>query len=656
MLEERVHNPPYKGATSKIRLLPSSHPHHPFCQRRSQTFSSRPPPILFISLVCFGLVALLLQARGLQAFLTLKVCRFDPFLFFSSRHITRCLLAPGLAEPDLPTHLTKNELDLSSHHSPLAPYQTCKNWSPSMMTLSTSLDVPRSKTALIEHAHRDIDKEIIALVESIRVLRSHKNALTYTCLLPPEILAAIFIYIAEEQSYSGTPSRCGAPLFLAATHVCQHWRKVALECATLWTSINCASVHWVAIMLERSKKAALVVTYSAPASLEQCFEQVLSQLSRIKVLQLCSFSSDANRIMDYLSSQPAPLLQIFKFSVQGFLHPRIDAIFQGCAPQLRSVELMQCNFSWTLGIFSGLRTLNVRQIAPSSSPTLSQLLSALRHMSGLEQLMLDLLPASSENDEVCDKVSLARLKSMTLTGFTAKIAISLFSHLLLPVDLNIALTLAQNTSMLTKSFGSMRVELWSNILGVQFSTSTTFASKHIWNPPDGDIRLSIQFKCDDRDFDTAFDMCYMFQHCKIQSFFFASFSHDPQKTHWRTASADLPALERIHVSETPVRGLIAALKTRDLESSNIAYPLLCALELEDIDFSCDEPGYLQCILMMRAKCDVGLHKLRLAKCRNLAYDQVQLLQEVVTDVDWDGYRTAMGYCSRHRLAMGYCKY
>ncbi|KAG1873205.1 hypothetical protein F4604DRAFT_1767191 [Suillus subluteus] len=335
----------------------------------------------------------------------------------------------------------------------------------------------------------------------------------------------------------------------------------------------------------------------------------------------------------------------FKFSVQGFLHPRIDAIFQGCAPQLRSVELMQCNFSWTLGIFSGLRTLDVRQIAPSSSPTLSQLLSALKHMSGLEQLMLDLLPTSSENDELCDKVSLVRLKSITLTGFTAKIAISLFSHLLLPIDLKIALNLAQNvgpldrydlSSALDKHVDevvrSMRVILWSNILGVQFSTSTTFAFKHIWNPPDGDIRLSIQFKCDDRDFDTAFNMCYMFQHCKIQSFF-ASFSHDPQKSHWRTASADLPALKRIHVSETPVRGLIAALKTRDVESSDIAYPLLCALELEDIDFSCDEPGYLQRILMMRAKCDVGLHKLRLSKCRNLAYDQVQLLQEVVRDVD-----------------------
>ncbi|KAG1873203.1 hypothetical protein F4604DRAFT_778960 [Suillus subluteus] len=129
-----------------------------------------------------------------------------------------------------------------------------------MMTLSTSLGVPRSRTALIEHAHRDIDKEIITLVESIRVLRSRQNALTYTCLLPPEILAAIFIYIAEEQScYSGTPSHCGAPLFLAVTHVCQHWRKVALECATLWTSINCASAPWVTIMLERSKKAALVV-------------------------------------------------------------------------------------------------------------------------------------------------------------------------------------------------------------------------------------------------------------------------------------------------------------------------------------------------------------------------------------------------------------
>ncbi|KAG1718229.1 hypothetical protein EDB19DRAFT_1800235 [Suillus lakei] len=359
-----------------------------------------------------------------------------------------------------------------------------------MMTLSASLDViPRSRTALeIEQCHAHIDQELAALAESMRVLRSRKNALAYTSLLPPEILATIFIYTVEEDNYTGTPRCCGAPLCLAVTHVCRHWRLVALECPTLWTSINCASPHWVSTMLERSRKAALVITYSAPASLRPCFKQILSQLPRIKILQLCSFSSDVNRIIDCLSSQPAPLLQMFKLSVQGVIHPKIDAIFQGCAPQLRSVELVQCNFSWTLGILSGLRTLEVRQTV-SSSPTLSQLL-----------LRLGLLPTSSEDNELFDKVSLARLKSMALAGFTIRTAISLFSHLLLPVDVKIALNIARTVGSeglfglcsaihkdVNESFPvirSMRARRSSNVFGVQFSTSTAFTSEYIWNPPD----------------------------------------------------------------------------------------------------------------------------------------------------------------------------
>ncbi|KAG0694431.1 hypothetical protein DFH29DRAFT_1083837 [Suillus ampliporus] len=509
-----------------------------------------------------------------------------------------------------------------------------------MSTLSASLDViPRSRNALVEQCRTYIDKDIAALAESLRVLRSRRNALAWISSLPSDILVTIFTSIMEEETfnrYTNPPRRCCAPTSMIVTHVCRHWRQVALECPTLWAYINCASSRWVPIMLERSKKAALVVTYSAPDSLEQSMEQVLSQLPRIKVLQLCSFQRDVNRVLDCLSSQPAPLLQIFKFSVTKIFRRRMfgpisEDIFQGRAPQLRSVELTQCHFSWTL---------------------------CLRHMPGLEQLMLDLPSIISEDTELFDQVPVTRLKGIVLETWTIQTATSLFSHLLLPDDVGIALKLAQDGSpeVFSKLFSAMykvpnesvpiirslRANLLHDTFGVQFCTSMAFKSEYLWNPHDCDIQLSIQFTCDKSTRNPAiiFDMCRMVPHHNIHSLFMSS-TLDLPEDFWRAGSADLPELKSIHLTRTPIGGLIAALQSGGGHSSDIVYPLLHALELENIDFGYDEVRDFQDTVTMRADHGVGIHKLRLAKCRNLEDDEVQLFQLFVTDVDWDGHEEAL---------------
>ncbi|KAG1726299.1 hypothetical protein EDB19DRAFT_2043045 [Suillus lakei] len=207
------------------------------------------------------------------------------------------------------------------------------------MTLSTSVDIiPRSKTTLVEQCGAHTNKDTAALSESVRTLRFRRNALACVSRLPFEILANIFMCIVpKEECYMRTTKPSGVPACLAITHVCRHWRQVALQCPTLWAFIDCISSQWLAIMLERSKKSALVVIYSYPDSLQKCgYEQILSQLPRIKSLQLCPSPSDVNGILDYLSSLPAPLLQTFEFVVMGdptFARPISDTIFQGQSTQ-----------------------------------------------------------------------------------------------------------------------------------------------------------------------------------------------------------------------------------------------------------------------------------------------------------------------------------
>jgi hypothetical protein len=139
----------------------------------------------------------------------------------------------------------------------------------------------------------------------MRALRSRRNSLACISYLPPEILATIFEHVVERKSSMGA---CRHPPCLTVTHVCTHWRRLALEYPSLWATIDQDSARWMGIMLERSKKVALVVTCNASIVGRDCFEQIFSQLPRIKVLRLWSYQSDVDLILDSLSSQPAPLL------------------------------------------------------------------------------------------------------------------------------------------------------------------------------------------------------------------------------------------------------------------------------------------------------------------------------------------------------------
>ncbi|KAG2337658.1 hypothetical protein BDR05DRAFT_762852 [Suillus weaverae] len=311
-------------------------------------------------------------------------------------------------------------------------------------------------------------------------------------------------------------------------------------------------------MLERSKEAALVVMYSAPEyhwTVEPLM-QLLSQLHRIKVLKLGSFSIDVDRILDCLSSQPAPLLQIFKYRILGSydpifsIRPLSNTIFQGCAPLLRSVELVECAFILTSYIFSGLRTLTLKQIEAFPRPTLSQLLSALKRMPDLELLTLELSSRIPENTELFDQVPLTRLRSIALGVCTIRTAVSLFSHLVLPGDASIALCLEEIES--PQSFSdifsaiykgpdgsfpiirSLGASFSHDAFSVQLSASLAFKSEYSWNNRNGDIRLSINFRYASNPA-IIFDICQMMPHRKIQSLS-VSTSLDLSQNFWRAGS------------------------------------------------------------------------------------------------------------------------
>jgi hypothetical protein len=100
-------------------------------------------------------------------------------------------------------------------------------------------------------------------------------------------------------------------------------------------------------------------------------------------------------------------------------------------------------------------------------------------------------------------------------------------------------------------------------------------------------------------------------------------------------------LERVHVSNSSIEELLAALQIEEMENADIVYPSLHVLDFKYLDFLGYEPGDLHDILIMRGRLCAPLDKLRLTECRGLMDDDVELLEEVVEDVDWDGHEESL---------------
>ncbi|KAG2053642.1 hypothetical protein BDR06DRAFT_452206 [Suillus hirtellus] len=397
-----------------------------------------------------------------------------------------------------------------------------------------------------------------ALTESMRVLRFCRNdRIPIISRLPDEILLIIFGHLEEEKRLNGYDSHDnefasdvtgGVPACLVVTHVCRHWRKVALECPTLWTFISSASLRWLDVMLERSQKAPLIVTYNPfSISLDNFLEKVLLHLPHIKYLELRAHSYNVGRVMNLLSSQPAPMLETFKFSVECNLPPTVsisNTIFQGQAPLLRHLDVDYCNPRWSSCIFGGLRALCVRKTS------LSDILSVLRCTPVLEQFTLQLQLPESDQSTLIDRVPLARLKNIVLDGTTLQNAVSLFKRLALPVDVKIALqlssiegpsTFADLFSVMNKhpdgsgpvfrSLRAIKFKPWR--FSVQLSTSMEINSDYSWNPQDDDIRLSIQFYYEDDEVqpndpsatNIIFDIYNIIAQRKRRTFFSGEFKY-----------------------------------------------------------------------------------------------------------------------------------
>ena len=153
---------------------------------------------------------------------------------------------------------------------------------------------------------------------TISELRFRENTTNPIARLPPEILGYIFLWhVAIEQKFSWRWGGEDYYRWMRVTHVCHHWREVALNTPRLWTNIfvvfTIGLEDRINSFLARSGQAPLrlhietdnlVQTNSDWASTTQ---RAMSQVIRAEALKLVG-SATSQLAAAYLPST-APILQ-----------------------------------------------------------------------------------------------------------------------------------------------------------------------------------------------------------------------------------------------------------------------------------------------------------------------------------------------------------
>ncbi|KAH7922443.1 hypothetical protein BV22DRAFT_1121467 [Leucogyrophana mollusca] len=316
-----------------------------------------------------------------------------------------------------------------------------------------------SAPSTVAQAQLKIDNELEVLGNRVRALRTRRNAISRISSLPDELLAAVFMHYAsrlyaeycrlQDSLYMPQPLQ-----WIKVTHVCRHWRRVALSYPTLWSLLVPQRSRWCEEMLARSKMAALVIdtdlTYMTPKAVSGV-EKALGHIGRVEELRLVSSKETMEKLLAPLVTTPAPLLKALSLENTRHTHMRIDnyslseTLFGGRAPHLRKLELFKCDLVWSSRILDGLTHLDISHLTSSARPTMVQLIAALRRAPALKALSFDdalpLLPVTTTSISTITQdspVILPVLASLRLVGTVVECAY-LLAHLTIPINASLSL-------------------------------------------------------------------------------------------------------------------------------------------------------------------------------------------------------------------------
>ncbi|KAK7019150.1 hypothetical protein VNI00_018182 [Paramarasmius palmivorus] len=274
----------------------------------------------------------------------------------------------------------------------------------------------------IEEQFQLLDEKIAQTKENLHNLHFQRNSLLPICRLPNEILALILIFCASDVRRYSTPHWRMSWLWL--THVCQHWRAIALGCPAMWDTPDFSKPSLAREMLVRAKLAPLYIRAAVRSDRldrQEVLRDALRDMTRVAEIDIGTFFPLV--LDDVLPEiiQPAPVLEKLCIHNQRSTDRVIlpDDFLAGNAPRLREVSLRYCMLHWghMSKTLSGLRSLRLHGGESNRIPQsdFKAFLQAMQTMELLQTLcIIDVFPDG--DPIILDTVTLSKLEDVMVFG------------------------------------------------------------------------------------------------------------------------------------------------------------------------------------------------------------------------------------------------
>ncbi|KAF6763854.1 hypothetical protein DFP72DRAFT_1163765 [Ephemerocybe angulata] len=312
------------------------------------------------------------------------------------------------------------------------------------------------KASALEETREKLWQSIICKEIELRAAKTKYNATSFLNRLPVEILSKVFLdlasAIANDFILEPWLPKARAVSWIYVTHVCSHWREVALDCAALWSDIQYLKPPLAEAMLSRSKRAPLSFKLSRYLNFNGEFKDVIHKiLSHSERLVSVEIGSCANAAILAHFSRAAPILE--KLSLCG-VYPAVDltsTFLQAGAPSLKHLALSQFQIeSWAvLPLGPCLTYLRIVGSAVQR-PSASQFIASIHAMPHLQTLILENLLPEDEypTDPVYNTIyppPFAALGKLSLTD-TVEHVTNFFSAVNLPETAKLLLEFSDSNS------------------------------------------------------------------------------------------------------------------------------------------------------------------------------------------------------------------
>ncbi|KAJ7110580.1 hypothetical protein C8R44DRAFT_800252 [Mycena epipterygia] len=274
----------------------------------------------------------------------------------------------------------------------------------------------------------------------ISILKAKANSLTPISTLPNELISKVF----EEHAFL-----LGLPFDLKWSKVmlvCRRWHQVALSEQALWGFIEVSysrNFKRIRMQLERSGVAPLTVKIASLDS-QLYASMLLVHAERLRHVDLRGQAINILGFMNLIPQHSFPLLQSIKLDpsykweevADGVPTAFPDAVFDGRAPNLTSLELSHISVNWSL--LRDLRRLSLTTghgiIQPS---TFSLFLSVLQASPSLTYLKLGSVMPAQIPLQSYPVVSLPRLEFIWIQDFVERCN-ELLRHINIPPSARIS--------------------------------------------------------------------------------------------------------------------------------------------------------------------------------------------------------------------------